>query len=1136
MVSPLTTSMTTRHILRCLGEPALIAPTGRPVEFRTRKALGLLVFLAVEGRTHLREALAELLWTRAGSQESRHSLANAISEIRRRLGRTAVETAGDKVRLRGDAVELDLQRLLAGEVLGNEVRGPLDVDGFLEGFELPDAVGFAHWKEAQRARLIPAVRDALVVLIDRARRTGDFAGLGRLGERLSRFDELSEDGIRARMESRAFAGDRLGALRLYEKWRTDLEGHLGAVPSALVEGMAMRLRRRGWERPGEADSPSIRTESWRDRPFIGRAQEYRQLYEAWEATLQGQPSHRLIVGDSGVGKSTLVERFAAVAALEGASIVRTQCHELERELPYVSASDIVKQLIDCPGASATPPEQLGELAQHIPAVARRFSHLPPPVDTKGDASRIRFSESMHSLLISAADERPVVLIIDDIHNCDDVSLSVLIHALRRTASEALLCLFIARPGELRKSPNAARIVEQASHLGLSTLALSPLSQEEATQLLDSLLATAEVQAGVADRRALLTASGGYPLVLELLVRDWRHNGSDAIALQLNAIAPGPATSSPTKETYRLVLDRLLSGLDPETRTVLHTAALLGRHLNDPAMYSLADLTASQMMHGIAHLTELRLLRDAGDGLEFANDVIRAQVYLDIPQSVRRMLHGRIADELERRITRGNVGLELDLAWHCMRAGREQEAITYLLEGAQLARQRGATHEAEFKLTSGLPYYLGHQRVQATLVLCELLQEQGRWAEVLGRLEDEPGALQTLEGQARRLTAMHRRSQLLPSELEECARIVDKIAATPHVDAATARAAVALATNMHSHSYDLAATTKVVEAVARLGQLPWDLDDRVEIALGRLKLQFGFGMSRDQREGALGELEAMARETRAHVTPSLRSYSVVSGIAALNATLGRLEEALKQQESGLALALKLDNPDLAANALVSCAHHSGWLGKYLQQRQYAEKVLKGSLREHATPYCLLQSATAYAMGSMRLGKPEGVAEAFEVAHTSLPPLRSATVDQLLLLLEADFLDQLGDTKRALERSLQAVEVGNGACLNVRIAAGSAARAGARIIRNGGDESCLGQDILTQISGWMERMELLERVQALTALLWVEEDPHVRLAHKKRLAADLRLLPRHAEVHLRHYHDTWTDKRTPSRLSSLLTPES
>ena len=78
-------------------------------------------------------------------------------------------------------------------------------------------------------------------------------------------DELSEEAIRAKMEARAFAGDRLTALRVFEEWRAKLEEAVGAQPSAMVEGMAIRLRKRGWERTDTADIPAVPTDQWRGR-------------------------------------------------------------------------------------------------------------------------------------------------------------------------------------------------------------------------------------------------------------------------------------------------------------------------------------------------------------------------------------------------------------------------------------------------------------------------------------------------------------------------------------------------------------------------------------------------------------------------------------------------------------------------------------------------------------------------------------------------------------------------------------------------------------------------------------------------------------------------------------------------------
>ena len=172
----------------------------------------------------------------------------------------------------------------------------LDVDGFLQSFDLTDAIPFSHWRDGEHARLLPNVRDALVILIDHCRRTGDFRQIETLALRLLRFDSLSEEGIRARMEARAFAGDRLTALRLFKEWKAALARQLGAVPSPLLEGMALRLRRREWERPESPDIPAVRTDQWRGRPFVGRGREYRELYEAWEGTQRGAARHRSAAG------------------------------------------------------------------------------------------------------------------------------------------------------------------------------------------------------------------------------------------------------------------------------------------------------------------------------------------------------------------------------------------------------------------------------------------------------------------------------------------------------------------------------------------------------------------------------------------------------------------------------------------------------------------------------------------------------------------------------------------------------------------------------------------------------------------------------------------------------------------------
>ncbi|MFL5511165.1 MAG: AAA family ATPase, partial [Gemmatimonadales bacterium] len=376
--------MEQQRYLRCLGQPALFTAAGEPVRFRTRKHLALLVYLAVEQRTQRRDRVAELLWPRASANEARHSLATALSVLRPRVGIDALETSRDQVRLMPGRVTLDLERLRAGDVLGTEVTGPLEVAAFLDGFDINDSAEFTHWKDQQQARLLPIIKDAMLVLIDRCRRTGDTRQIEQVADRMLALDELSEEAIRAKMEARAFAGDRLTALEIFEAWKKKLAEELQAVPSDLVEGIAVRLRRRGWERTTLANIPNVPTDQWRDRPFIGRSAEYRALYEQWEAVQKGLPGHVLILGDSGVGKTTLVQRLTTAAGLQGAAISRVQCYDLEREIPYSTLSTLIIGLASRPSVSATSPEALAELSRTVPRLRSRFPHLPVTSESQGE--------------------------------------------------------------------------------------------------------------------------------------------------------------------------------------------------------------------------------------------------------------------------------------------------------------------------------------------------------------------------------------------------------------------------------------------------------------------------------------------------------------------------------------------------------------------------------------------------------------------------------------------------------------------------------------------------------------------------------------------------------------------------------
>src|SRR5207248_1248913 len=250
-----------------LGAPLRFTDAGEQIRLRTRKHFALLIRLAVEdGRKFTRDYLMELLWPDVPAARARHSLAQALTVVKAKVGPEHLIVQRTSIALVPGVVDADVRRLDSCEV---EIHGP-----FLEGFELPGAVQFEQWKDEWRAKLMPRIRDCLVRRMDAGRRTGDFA---------------------------------------------TVERQAGHVPE----------RR---ERRFEAKTP------------IGREREFSRLYDAWLEVRRRTPRIVVLVGDPGVGKTTLTNAFVSTCQMEGAAIARAQAYDAERELPFAVLAELIKQL------------------------------------------------------------------------------------------------------------------------------------------------------------------------------------------------------------------------------------------------------------------------------------------------------------------------------------------------------------------------------------------------------------------------------------------------------------------------------------------------------------------------------------------------------------------------------------------------------------------------------------------------------------------------------------------------------------------------------------------------------------------------------------------------------------------------
>ncbi len=840
--------------LHCLGGPALFTAAGEQVRFRTRKHFALLIRLALDAGKHFtRDYLADLLWPDVAPKFANHSLAQGLSVIKAKIAREAVVIERARVGLAAGWIDVDALHLSDGAV---RIDGP-----FLDSFDIPTARPFEEWKDEHRARLVPQMRDCLVRLMDAARRIGDFATVERHATKLQELDPLSEEGIRGVMEARAWASDRSSALKAFARYETRLAEELGAKPGADLVRMADLLRdgRRG-PRPAVAGYPPPRVDRrFEPETLIGREREFSVLYDAWLAARRKNPRIVVVTSDPGVGKTTLVNAFASTCQMDGAVVARAQAYDAERELPFAVLGELVKQLAIQRAIGSADPEALSELTRISGEILRQFPGVPKPVEWSPELMPLRLADAFLKTLLAAAIDSPVMLVIDDIHAADNASTAILHAVARKLVDARVLVILAGRIGELRLTSAPEALTSDESLSGLFCLELDVLSNESSELLVKGLA----IESGKIDPPLdrVLRASAGNPLALELLTREWISRGSTSLLRDLEALNTQPAVTLGIPRAIGRIFERQCRRLDGKTRTVLDTAAILGRRLSDCGLYAASGITPGYAAEALSRLVDDGILREVRGDLEFRNELIRAQAYYSVAGPVRRDLHGRVADLLSQRGKETPPNLEI--GWHYIRAGLPQSAAAFALDGAQEALANGAPAEAQQILETLLSFEHAEdvsKRMQ--LLLAKALLERSEAAKAMPLLE-----------------TLSQRASLSPRELAETTRLFSNaeflLAKSPK-------------------NLRVAAAKRAVEAAENTGETELVLKALLEFARTCKNLGDDIGM-RQVRHRTAEIIDSGEHTASAYLTIAYCDYYTYETHSALDA----LEKAARLNEKDLA---------------------------------------------------------------------------------------------------------------------------------------------------------------------------------------------------------------------------------------------
>jgi DNA-binding CsgD family transcriptional regulator len=430
--------------------------------------------------------------------------------------------------------------------------------------------------------------------------------------------------------------------------------------------------------------------------FVGRAAETSAAEEAWTAVRAGRRQAIFIGGEPGAGKSRLATEIAAAAYGQGAVVLLGTCSP-EPGGPYQPFAECLEQLLGGTAAGALAdclPETAAELLRLTPLVWRHRPELAAPGGEGGDYRSALF-DAVAGLLSAAAEQRPVICVLEDLHWASQPTLQLLDHVAQRSAAAPLLLLCTHRTTAPDRSDELTYAIADLYRLdGVRRLDLAGLSADEIAQYL-----TAEGRLSGRQAREYATVlrdqTGGNPFFLRELWRDMTGGRTRA-----------PDARAPV--SVRDALQRRLARLTPAERAAVETAAVLGdggdvrvvlrAQAADARARGEAETAAASVLAALDAAVRFGFLDEeelARGRIAFPHMLTR-QAVLDLTGPSRRAaLHAQVGEVLQSSGARSSAAIR-QLGYHFARAaalGYGEAAVRYLRQAAVHAERSLAFEDA-----------------------------------------------------------------------------------------------------------------------------------------------------------------------------------------------------------------------------------------------------------------------------------------------------------------------------------------------------------------------------------------------------------------------------------------------------------
>jgi predicted ATPase/DNA-binding SARP family transcriptional activator len=449
----------------------------------------------------------------------------------------------------------------------------------------------------------------------------------------------------------------------------------------------------------------------RDEPFVGREGELKALERFFDSILENQGNFVLVEGETGIGKTRLVDKFLESIEPRGGMVIRG--HGYHKEIsPYRLFSEMLRNFFSSINYDtrylaplldnltlALLEKIVPELEDYIPFDLSRITT--PSMSPKEEKQR--FYDMLLLFFLKLSHRHPLILDIEDLHWLEPDTLELLRYLITNFRKAPIMVVATSRglePGSFTQTWLEGLEDQRMLH----HLKLKGLDPEKVKGLVEALFSQK-----LTDNffNWLLDYTAGNPLFINESVR---------AGMEQNAFFFDPVESRwEIKEEYsermlqpatlQSVIERRLKGLDKPTQKVLSFAAVVGDRFDLEILQNLSNLSPNQLKRIVGDLMIKNLIQRVSDkegektSYRFTHHIVRLHIYQSLSPEFKEKTHLKVAVILEKEKGKGKQTERVeDLAYHFSRGRKDRsslkKSIKYLIGAGQEMRKQFSESKAE----------------------------------------------------------------------------------------------------------------------------------------------------------------------------------------------------------------------------------------------------------------------------------------------------------------------------------------------------------------------------------------------------------------------------------------------------------